>query len=558
MNGVLSGRQDRLAQAIKEVECLLERSATHYPDGLPPEQYVRLADWAGLRPSDSGLVMQFPEQFARLDPTRQHLEVGRCHAEALLISERLCEAMLTTPQREELTQRALGILPDSEAGRFLEILACPDLKPRKIANSAPLLLRAVEDLEKNFGWSTALAYGQLVVAGLRTEEEFSRYGQRLDHLFNQIISSRAVAQWLTPPRPEETTEKHELLHGLLWHARDALWRVRPDRVSTPFLLTQVIDGYMSDRGGVGNSLGLAMLDSIVIGRLGFRPHFLLCDGVISLEVPVAAHTAHWSVVDPEPLSDDRPPGARRLDTAEIFAFTYASLATAHSGRGMWDRAMEAYARALELKPDSVDVLTSRAVCHLRREMPGDAVSTLRRVIEIAPDSAEAYHQLGNAYTMMSDWPRALDAFRHAVKLRPDGADIYNNMGIAYMRAGDLGQATAAFETALEVKPDYYQAHFNLGNLYLGTKDHDRAIRHYRDAVRIEPGFVPAYYNMGQACYNKGDLDGAIHSYQRALDLNPKHFGAWHNLGIAFRDKGMTQKAVEALEKAVAINPNLLR
>ena len=559
MSAANSGRKDSVAQAIAEVESLLQRFAVHCLTDLTPVHYARTTGWqASCRPEDPGSVGTFAGRFGKSSPAQHHLEAGRGHAEALLVSERLGDTILSTADRDELTRRALGILPEDEAGRLLDILACPELSPRKLAQTAPGLARAVDELEPAYGRATALAFGQLVAAGLRTAEEFEKYGRRLDQLFARVTAAPGVAQWLSPPWPETPDEKYEILYGLLWHARDTLWRLRPNRLWTPFLLTQVIDGYLDEASGVGNSLGLALIDSIIISRLGFRPGLLVSDGILSIEVPVMAHTVYWDLSDPSPLSFDRPPGARQLDTAELFAFTFASLATMQLGRDRLERALEAFAWALELKPDSVDIRTSRAVCYLRHEMPGEAVKELKQVLDGAPDAFEAWHQLGNAYAMMSNWPRAMDAFRRAIKLKPDGIDIYNNMGIAYLRSGNAGQAIAAFETALEVEPDYYQAHFNLGNIHLENKEYERAVHHYREALRIEPGFVPAHYNLGQACYNKGDLDGAIRSYQRALDLNPKHFGAWHNLGIAYRDKGMTRKAVDALEKAVAINPNLMR
>jgi len=559
MTSSTSVRDERVVRAVEEVESMLERTAPHCLADLPASHYARRTGYRiELRRAPNGLIRYAPGALERLEPLRRQLEIVRVQAEALLVAERLNEAMLGAQQRDELTRRALGILPSAEADRLREVFACPELQPRHFVRSTTAMIAACEQIERDCGPATALTYCMLSLAGMRQEEEIIRYGERLDRVFGQLTSAPPVHRALEEVVPDNPGEGSEVLFKVLVAVREQLWSMKPNRVSVEFLLPQVIDNYLDAKDGAGNTLGLAILDSIILGKLGFRTKYLVEDGILRLEVLVGNRSVHWQLTNPAPLSLVQVVSGRLVDLHDLFAIAYGSLATMCFTRGMLDRSVEAYRCTLELNPTSIETRLSLAVCLLRKHEPEDALRELRACLELDANSPEVHHQMGNAYAMLSNWHKAIDSYKRALRIRPDMAEVCNNLGFAYLHSGNTTQAVAAFEAAIEHRPDYYQAHFNLANLYLEQQQCDLAIKHYRETLRIEPKLVAAHYNMGRAHYEKRDLDGAIHCYQKAVALEPKHFGAWHNLGIAYRDRGQTEKAVEALERAVTINPNLMR
>ncbi len=492
-------------------------------------------------------------------PLAAALELSRIRAEEQLRQEQAGELVLSAGRHDYLCRRARGLLPDSLAGRFSEILACPALQPRRIAAQAQNLLAAMDEIEHEFDAGTALAYGLLSASGIHDPDRLVSYADKLDSIWNRVIGSAPVLAALgrSSDNPKVNAGFDARL-GLLIEVRRALWALKPARVSPDFLLTQVIDSYSVSRGGAGNSLGLAILDSIIVNRLGFRVGYLIRNDILRLQVDVAGKSVCWELLDPSPLSLTSTASGEQLGRPGLTALYYASLGTYLFAQGRWDKAIELYQRSLALRPGSVGVYVSIAMCHLRRQAPREAIEVLHKARELDPDSAETWYQEGNAYSMMKHWPKAVGAFRRALSLRPDYAEAANNLGLAYASMGSPDKARAAFEQATAIRPDYYQAWFNFGNLLLEQRRYDEAIAAYRQVCRLEPGFAPARYNMGRAYYEKHDLDGSISCYQKAVKLNPRHFGAWHNLGIAYRDKGMVEKAVQALERAVTLNPCLMR
>ncbi|MBN2537769.1 tetratricopeptide repeat protein [candidate division WOR-3 bacterium] len=593
---------DRVRSTVELVEAQLEQARRYYPKELPPRHRARLGEkrdaspFPGNPPANAGGTrLDAPTDFGGTqpgvgnrevsqffptddDPLARHLELCRCHAEALLVHFRLGEVILDIEARERLTIRALGILPDSEADRFGELAGCPGFHGEKTGRSATGLLAAVESIERHFGQSTALAYGMLVLAGMHSPVQLAENAARLDRLFDRVVSAPPVIQALdlaaedrgvpvkdpgpwNPRTLESSTpsgSSFQRLFAVLLAVRDRVWELKPNRASTPFLLPQVLECYLGNQSSAGNSLGLAVLDAIIVSRLGPAVSFHVENDVLFLEVLIDHKSVYWDTTRPTPLSFVPVNGAQPVTPAGLFAMAWGSLATAHFNSGRFDRAVRLYERVLELVPDSAATLNSIAACRLRQRLPDQALAAVERALECRPDSPEAHYTRGNAWAMMEQWPRAIAAFKNAIALRPDYVEVYNNLGFAFQRTGAHEQAVAAFEAAVEIRPDYAQAHFNLGNIHLELERYDAAVRCYREAARLQPAMAQAWYNMGQALYRKGDVDPAITAYKRAVEVNPKHFGAWHNLGIAYRDKGMKDKAVEALERAVAINPSLMR
>ncbi len=561
---------ERLKEAIQAVDFLLEQSSRRYPESLPPYHLHRLHAWReGTHPAAalhlSGLVgspsPKIKVPFTELNPLQRELEIYRSYAEALLIQEELKERTFRGEEREELIQRALGIIPLSEARRFAEIHSCSVVQPRQVAESARKLLEAVQLISQELGPASALAYGMLIICGLRARAEFEKYGKRLDELFKRIVSAPGVVQVLELVTLDGRRAGFEPQFRLLLGVRERLWQMKPNRVSSGpggFLLTKTIDAYLSNRPGVGNIIGLTVLDSIIIRKLGFAVRYVYDSGSICIEVLIDNRSVYWDPAKPVPLSFTPLLSGKRLELSDLMALVYASIANTCFSQALWDKAIENYQRALELFPDSAETYRDMAVCYLRKNLPDKAIKALESALKLSPNSATIHHILGNAYALANQYRQSIAAYKKAVQLSPKFPEAWYNMGLAYEKMTMPDQAVAAFQMAIEVNPEYCPAYLALGNIHLEQGKVQESIRWYREAIKHDPNLVSAYYNLGRAYYEAKDLDNAISCYQKAIKLNPKHAGAWYNLGIAYRDKGQKDKAVEALEQAVALNPNLLR
>ena len=97
-----------------------------------------------------------------------------------------------------------------------------------------------------------------------------------------------------------------------------------------------------------------------------------------------------------------------------------------------------------------------------------SIEAYNKALAIKPDYAEAYNNMGNALKEQGKLEEAIEAYNKALAIKPDYAEAYNNMGITLQEQGKLEEAIEAYNKALAIKPDYAEAYINMGNALQGV------------------------------------------------------------------------------------------
>jgi tetratricopeptide (TPR) repeat protein len=568
----MTSTQFQAGDAARQVAFDLSVAQERYPQSLPLTHIAVLSGWEPKLKLVDGLLAGYtPAEFERLQPLPRQLEVNRAHAESLLVLDRAGQSDLSEADEQRLIRRALGILPTEEWARLLEVASCTEFAPGFLTSSPERFVKGITVVEGDLGQATALAYGFLLMAGVRSSDDLQKYGERIEELFAAVAMSDPVQHQLrSMGRSGLASLTGAARPRMVRAVRDRLWQLADVRAGQSFLFTQVIDGYLSLRpGGIGDDLGLAVADGIVVAKLGFPVGFLLHRGKVYLEVTVSEREVErW---DPFVKNADvRVPAVLRLSTADLLVLGYTRLARGYTNIRSYAHGARVAQWVLSLNPECAEALQIRGQCLLGEQRPAEAIDTCHRALVLDPGLADAYLVQGNAYSLMNRWPEAIERYKQAIHRRVGYAEAYNNLGLALQRNGELELAVGAYNEATRVRnDDYAEAWYNLGNLYferaptLATveqqqAEYERAIEAYRRAAKYAPDFAGAHYNLGQAYYARKNLPAALAAYQAAVKANPKHAGAWHNMGIVYRDLGKPKLAVEAIEKAVTLNPILLR
>ena len=140
------------------------------------------------------------------------------------------------------------------------------------------------------------------------------------------------------------------------------------------------------------------------------------------------------------------------------------------GNGMLEKgdasgAIDVYARALRLSPESTDVRLNLANAYLLADRPEEAVPMCRQSLEFDPNSAAAYFLLGCALLRQNQPESAAQAFQQSWKIEPGVPALDFQMGMAQGALGQIPDAVRDFENVIRAVPDHPSAHYQLSLLY---------------------------------------------------------------------------------------------
>jgi predicted O-linked N-acetylglucosamine transferase (SPINDLY family) len=87
----------------------------------------------------------------------------------------------------------------------------------------------------------------------------------------------------------------------------------------------------------------------------------------------------------------------------------------------------------------------------------EAIEAYNKALALKPDYAEAYNNMGNAFKKQGKLEEAIEVYNKAIALKPDYANAFYNMAMALQEQGKLEEAIEACNKALVIKPDHEAA-----------------------------------------------------------------------------------------------------
>ena len=232
-------------------------------------------------------------------------------------------------------------------------------------------------------------------------------------------------------------------------------------------------------------------------------------------------------------------------------------------RRNYESARELYNGILELDPNNIDALTSKAYCLkyiAAAQSTGPSESLFQEVsglymqaLAIDGNDIEANFNLGSLYLQYNrELDKALQAFQQCVAqndgseyselYREQFAKAYYNMGLIYDKKGQAGPASENYKRAMDtcqqdprgvlIRSATYK---KAGTNYAVTLE---KLNQRRDAVStlqdIKGAFcneIRVYNNLGVIQKRNSQFQDAERNYKAAIEVDPKSFFPNYNLGI---------------------------
>ncbi len=214
-------------------------------------------------------------------------------------------------------------------------------------------------------------------------------------------------------------------------------------------------------------------------------------------------------------------------------------------------AVEAFTRALALRPADLETLSLRASAFDALHMYDQAIRDLKTALEIDPDNPRYRAQLGAQLKQAGRYEEALEYLNPAIESEPSNAMSWRDRSRTFYELGDLESALSDINRAMELDPTSTQGVAMRGIILWEMGNAEEALADFNMAIRLEQDpLVRVWSVMGRAncLIEQGDYSEAITDLESVLAFDSTFYSAHFLLGKCKLELGDTAAARISLEK----------
>lgn len=132
-----------------------------------------------------------------------------------------------------------------------------------------------------------------------------------------------------------------------------------------------------------------------------------------------------------------------------------------------------------IKPEIPEVYRVEGLMYARYKNQFEkAIPLYEKALELKPDYVDVWKDLGVIYGQSKDYEEALRCFEKVHELKPNDMQALLNLGITYQNAGEIQKSIPYFKQVLEEQPENMQALYFLGNAYKSLGDIKKANQYF--------------------------------------------------------------------------------
>jgi len=237
------------------------------------------------------------------------------------------------------------------------------------------------------------------------------------------------------------------------------------------------------------------------------------------------------------------------------AEAYQILGQAFYAGGSLQKAMEAYTKAIEIKPNLAEARAYLGQLYKDVHWWDEAAFQYQKAIQLGLNWPELYGHLGNIFSNKGDLQGARNYYEKAIALNSNYANAYFNLAVIQHKIGELELSINTYKKLLTLQRDNANAYNNIGCVLAQLERNEEAIEVYKKGLKIKPDWARLHLNLGEVLIKKGKREEAIACFRKAIELEPNLAAASYDLGKVLQSMGEHQLAIEYFEKAREIEPN---
>jgi tetratricopeptide (TPR) repeat protein len=212
--------------------------------------------------------------------------------------------------------------------------------------------------------------------------------------------------------------------------------------------------------------------------------------------------------------------ARAVEVDPTFALAHYHLGVVHLALGNRWKAAAQFRAATQVDagiPEPFKALGDLFLSSPRR-LFDQAIEAYQRAITIRPHYADAHVGLGDAKAAKGEHEAAIAHYQKALSLDPLNARVQFALGkIYYNEKGLYYEAVTAYKKAIELDQYFLDARMGLGEIYEEKGLYKDAVVEYKKVIEVEAKHTAAHYNLALA-YEKLDPREAIAQWDRYIAI----------------------------------------
>ena len=280
------------------------------------------------------------------------------------------------------------------------------------------------------------------------------------------------------------------------------------------------------------------------------------------------------------LIDDDPWGARDLlereklqrpgdpEVTRLLGEAYGKIAQRLLADRSPGQALVFAGKALEIKPDQVDLEYVRARSHEALEATGQAIDRYEATLRLDPDFRDAeerlvylYKMRGRARLQRSEMEPAKADFTAVLRFAAQDATANYFLGYIALQQGAFEQARAYLDLAMADEQLERMSQMYRGMVEAENRNWSETVEWMRKArneeslrPQTDPYLTTALYNLGVAALREEDYPRADGFFQDVLRLVPDHKDSLFNLAMTWDGKGDKHRARDYFERVRGLEP----
>jgi tetratricopeptide (TPR) repeat protein/TolB-like protein len=212
--------------------------------------------------------------------------------------------------------------------------------------------------------------------------------------------------------------------------------------------------------------------------------------------------------------------SRAIEADPNFVVAQYSLGVVHLALGNRWKAAAQFRASTQLDPQYPEPFKALGDLFLAapRRLFDQAVEAYQKAIELRPFYADAHVGLGDARAAKGEVDAAIVAYQKALTFDPVNPRVHMSLGKIYYAEKNLYyESVNAYRKAIELDPVSVDARMGLGEVYEDKGLYREAIEEYRRVIEVDAKHTGAMYNLALV-YEKVDPREAIAQWDRYIAL----------------------------------------